>query len=150
MEQASERKWRGGFTLIELMAVIVIIGILAAIVVPNWMAAVEKGRMNAAKTQIRQLEGGLKMFKLDNAFYPSTEQGLDALLNAPTSGRIPESYQRGGYMDGSKVPDDPWGNPYDYESPGSSGYDYEIVSLGADGLPGGEDENSDIESWNIE
>ena len=109
-----------------------------------------RNRMNAAKTQIRQFEGGLKMFKLDNAFYPSTEQGLEALLSAPTSGRVPASYQKGGYMDGSKIPDDPWGNPYEYESPGSNGYDYEIVSLGADGLPGGEDENADIESWNIE
>ena len=132
------------------MAVIIIIGILAAIVAPRFLGGVEEGKITAAKVQIRNFEAALKMFKLKHGFYPSTEQGLEALVSAPTTGRIPENYPRNGYLEGSRVPDDPWGNQYLYESPGSRGYDYEIVSLGADGLPGGENENADIESWNIE
>jgi general secretion pathway protein G len=141
---------QGGFTLIELMVVIVIIGILAAIVAPRFMKGAEEGRISAAKVQIRHFETALKMFKLHNGFYPSTEQGLDALITAPTSGRIPEKYQEGGYLESSKIPDDPWGTPYRYECPGSHGFDYEITSLGADGIDGGEGENADIESWDIE
>lgn len=150
MDRTRTRKSQGGFTLIELMVVIVIIGVLAAIVAPRFMRGAEEGRISAAKVQIRNFETGLKMFKLKHGFYPSTEQGLDALVNAPSSGRIPENYPRGGYLESAQIPNDPWGNPYMYESPGSHGFDYEIVSYGADGSPGGEDENADIESWNIE
>jgi len=150
MDRACIRKSQGGFTLIELMVVIVIIGILAAYIAPKLIGRTEDAKINGAKAQIRGLETGLKLFRLDSGFYPSTEQGLEALVSSPSSGRIPENYQKGGYLESSRVPDDPWGNPYIYESPGSHGFDYEIVSLGADGLPGGEDENADIESWSIE
>ncbi len=132
------------------MVVIVIIGILAAYIAPKLIGRTEDAKINGAKAQIRGLETGLKLFRLDSGFYPSTEQGLEALVSSPSSGRIPENYQKGGYLESSRVPDDPWGNPYIYESPGSHGFDYEVVSLGADGLPGGEDENADIESWGIE
>lgn len=138
-----------GFTLIELMVVIVIIGILAAYIAPKFINRTEDAKINATKVQIRGFETGLKLFRLDCGFYPSTEQGLQSLINAPTAGRIPENYKTGGYMETTKVPEDPWGNPYIYESPGSSGFDYEIRSLGADGVEGGEDENADIQSWNI-
>ncbi len=150
MDRACIRKSQGGFTLIELMVVIVIIGILAAYIAPKLIGRTEDAKINGAKAQIRGLETGLKLFRLDSGFYPSTEQGLEALVSSPSSGRIPENYQKGGYLESSRVPDDPWGNPYIYESPGSHGFDYEVVSLGADGLPGGEDENADIESWSIE
>ncbi len=144
------RKSERGFTLIELMVVIVIIGILAAYIAPKFIERTEDAKINAAKAQIRSFETGLKLFRLDSGFYPSTEQGLQALVVEPTTGRIPEKYKKGGYLDSAKVPNDPWGNPYIYESPGSHGFDYEIKSLGADGVEGGEDENADIESWNIE
>ena len=150
MNRTRERKYQAGFTLIELMVVIVIIGLLAAIVAPRFMRGAEEGRIVAGKVQIRNFESSLKMFKLKHAFYPSTDQGLEALISAPGSGRSIENYPAGGYLEGSNVPDDPWGNEYIYESPGSHGYDYEIVSLGADGMVGGENENADIESWNIE
>jgi general secretion pathway protein G len=149
MALTQRRRSEAGFTLIELMAVIVIIGILAAIVAPRFMGGVETAKITGAKAQIRNFEGALKMFKLKHGFYPSTSQGLEALLSAPSSGRVPENYPAGGYLQGGIIPDDPWGTPYIYESPGSQGYDYEIVSLGADALAGGEDENADIESWNI-
>jgi general secretion pathway protein G len=149
MEQTGSRNSEAGFTLIELMAVIVIIGVLAAIVVPRYMDIVEKGKVTGVQAQIRNFEAGLKMFKLNHGFYPSTEQGLEALISAPGSGRIPEDYPRNGYLEGSSVPDDSWGTPYIYESPGSQGYDYEIVSLGADAMDGGEGFDADIESWNI-
>lgn len=138
-----------GFTLIELMVVIVIIGILAAYIAPKFINRTEDAKINAAKAQIRSFETGLKLFRLDCGFYPTTEQGLQALVTAPTTGRIPENYKEGGYLETAKVPDDPWGNPYLYESPGSNGFDYEIRSLGADGVEGGEKENTDIESWNM-
>lgn len=150
MDDTKKRRRQRGFTLIELMAVIVIIGILASIATVAIVGRVTEARITATKVQIRNFEGALKGFKIRHGFYPSSDQGLEALVAAPTSGRIPKDYPRNGYLDSSKVPDDQWGNPYIYESPGSHGYDYEIVSFGADGLPGGEDENADIESWNIE
>jgi general secretion pathway protein G len=150
MDRFSQRRSQGGFTLIELMVVIVIIGILAAYIAPKLLNRTEDAKINAAKVQIRSLETGLKLFKLDNGFYPSTDQGLEALVSEPSTGRTPENYKKGGYLEGGKVPEDPWRNPYAYSSPGSHGFDYEIVSYGADGLEGGEDENADIESWNIE
>ncbi len=149
MKRAGRQRSEAGFTLIELMAVIVIIGILAALVVPRFLGGVEEAKITGAQAQIRNFEGGLKMFKLKHGFYPSTEQGLEALISAPASGRVPENYPRGGYLEGGSIPDDPWGTPYIYESPGSHGYDYEIVALGADAIEGGEDENADIESWDI-
>jgi general secretion pathway protein G len=149
MEQ-NNRKRQGGFTLIELMAVVVIIGILAAIVSVAIIPNVGKAKKTAAVGDIVGFKNAVKSFYLDNGFYPSTAQGLDALVRLPSTGRIPESHQKGGYLDDfSEVPDDPWGIPYVYESPGSHGYDYEIVSLGADAAPGGEDEDADIESWNL-
>ncbi len=150
MDHIRQRRSQGGFTLIELMVVIVIIGILAAYIAPRFIGQTEKAKVSEAKAQIRSFEIALKMFRLDNGFYPSTEQGLESLVTQPTTGRIPEKYNKGGYLESARIPDDPWGNPYIYTSPGSHGFDYEIVSLGADGLEGGEDENADIESWNIE
>ena len=148
--RARLEKTQGGFTLIELMVVIVIIGILAAYIAPKFIGRTEDAKINAAKAQIRSFETSLKLFRLDNGFYPSTEQGLESLMSPPASGRIPENYKKGGYIESAKIPDDPWGTPYVYASPGSQGFDYEIVSLGSDGVEGGEDENADIKSWSIE
>jgi general secretion pathway protein G len=148
MTSEKERKGQGGFTLIELMAVVVIIGILATIVSVAIVTNVEKAKINAAVAQIANFKTALKLFKINHGFYPSTEQGLEALVQPPTTGRIPQDYPRNGYLDDTTtVPDDPWGTPYVYESPGSHGFDYEVTSLGADAMPGGEDGDADIESW---
>jgi general secretion pathway protein G len=149
MHKDRGRQGERGFTLIELMVVIVIIGILAAYIAPKFINRTEDAKISTTKVQIRSFESALKMFRLDCGFYPSTEQGLQSLIAAPSTGRIPENYKQGGYLESAKVPDDPWGNAYLYESPGSNGFDYEIRSLGADGVEGGENENTDIESWNI-
>jgi general secretion pathway protein G len=149
MNKNRRKRNERGFTLIELMVVIVIIGILAAYIAPKFINRTEDAKINTAKAQIRGFESALKLFRLDCGFYPSTEQGLQALISVPTTGRIPENYKTGGYLESAQVPDDPWGNDYLYESPGSNGFDYEIRSLGADGVEGGENENADIASWNI-
>jgi len=135
---------RAGFTLIEIMVVIVILGLLAALVVPKLIGRTEEAKKTQTRVQIKSLQQALELFKLDNGFYPTTDQGLDALVRAPEAGRIPKNYRKGGYID--RTPKDPWGNPYVYVSPGQHG-DYDISSYGADGVQGGEGEDADINSW---
>ncbi|MCX7793124.1 MAG: type II secretion system major pseudopilin GspG [Thermodesulfovibrionales bacterium] len=142
-------KEREGFTLIEVLVVIFILSILAAIVAPKIIGRTDDARIAEAKLQIKNFETALKLFKLDNGFYPSTEQGLEALITKPTTGRIPPNYREGGYLEQKKIPLDPWGNPYIYLSPGIHG-DYDIISYGADGKEGGEGKDADITNWNIQ
>jgi general secretion pathway protein G len=130
-----------GFTLIEIMVVLVILGILAGIVVPKLLDEPEKARRTKAEVQIKSFEPALAMYKLHNGFFPTTEQGLDALVRKPERGRTPKNYKEGGYI--SKIPLDPWDNPYVYLCPGTQG-DYDLISYGADGEPGGEGNNADI------
>ena len=136
-----------GFTFIEIMVVVAILAILAALVVPRIMGRTDDAKRTAAKVQIRNIEGALQLYKLDSANYPSTEQGLKALVEKPTVGVIPKHWKADGYL--PRVPDDPWGNPFHYISPGAKG-DYQITSLGADDETGGEDKNADISNWNLE
>ena len=138
-----------GFTLIELLVVIVILGILVAVVTPKIMQRPQQARCIKTKVDIQNLESALKLFKLDNGFYPSTEQGLDALLVAPDTGRVSNSYREGGYIEKSKIPKDPWGSDFVYLSPGVNG-EYDIISYGSDGVPGGEGKDKDINSWEID
>jgi len=135
---------RAGFTLIEIMVVIVILGLLAALVVPKLIGRTEEAKKTQSRVQIKNIENALQLFKLDNGFYPGTDQGLEALVRVPEAGRIPKNYRKGGYVD--RVPKDPWGNPYVYVSPGTHG-EYDISSYGADGVAGGEGEDADINSW---
>lgn len=138
-----------GFTLIELMVVIVILGILAAVIAPRIIGRTDEARVTEARVQIKNLETALKLYKLDNGLYPSTEQGLEALVKKPTTGIIPRNWREGGYLEKKKLPADPWGNPYLYVSPGLGG-DTDIISYGADGVRGGEGINKDLENWNLE
>ena len=140
---------QAGFTLIELMVVIVILGFLAALTIPRFMGESDKAKQGVAKTQIVSLETALKMYKLDNGSYPTTEQGLKALVEAPTTGNLPKNWRKGGYLEKGKVPKDPWKNDFIYISPGSHG-DFDLSSLGADGEPGGEEFDKDINNWEIE
>ena len=133
-----------GFTLVEIMVVVVIIGILGALVVPKLLGRTGEARVTAAKTDIATMMQALKLYKLDNQRYPSTEQGLQALITKPTSGPAANGWKEGGYME--KLPKDPWGNPYQYLSPGIHG-EVDIFSLGADGQPGGTGEDADVGSW---
>ncbi|EAT14374.1 type II secretion system major pseudopilin GspG [Desulfuromonas acetoxidans] len=136
-----------GFTLIEVMVVVVILGILAGIVVPKLLDRPEEARRTKAELQIKGIEDALALYKLDNGLFPSTEQGLQALVEKPESGRIPIKYREGGYM--KKIPSDPWGGNYIFLSPGING-DYDLLSYGADGEPGGEGKDADVKSWEIE
>jgi general secretion pathway protein G len=137
---------RGGFTLIEIMVVIVILAMLAAIVGPKLMGRTDDAKITDTRVQIKNIETALKLYKLDTGSYPSTEQGLGALVAKPTVGVIPNSYKDGGYLESKKMPKDPWGNDYLYVSPGEHG-DYDLFSYGADGAKGGEGKNADINSW---
>jgi general secretion pathway protein G len=140
---------RRGFTLIELMVVIVILGILALYIGPKIMGRPEEAKQVKARMDIASLETALKLYKLDTGSYPSTEQGLQALISAPETGNAAQKWRKGGYLEKSRVPNDPWGNDYVYISPGVNN-DFDIISYGADGVPGGEDENKDINSWEFE
>jgi general secretion pathway protein G len=136
-----------GFTLIEIMVVVVILGILAAIVVPKVMDRPDSARIVKAKQDIRALEAALQMYKLDNFNYPSTDQGLEALAKKPSGTPEPRNWKQGGYID--RMPKDPWGNDYQYMQPGVHG-DVDLFSLGADGRPGGDGINADIGNWTLE
>ena len=133
-----------GFTLIEVMVVIVILGVLAALIVPRVMSRPDEARVVAARQDISSLLQAVKLYRLDNRRYPSTEQGLQALISKPSSGPLPEKWQP--YLD--KLPLDPWGKPYQYLQPGTHG-EVDIFSLGADNLPGGEGFDADIGSWSL-
>ncbi len=135
-----------GFTLIELMVVVVILGMLATIVTPLVLRRVEEARRTTAKVQIKNFQSALDMFKLDNLFYPTTEQGLEALVERPVTGGITTKWKQ--YLD--KIPKDPWGNDYVYICPGIDGRDCDIISFGQDGEEGGEGDNADIHSWDLD
>ena len=135
-----------GFTLIELMVVIVILGLLATIIMPKILDRPEQARRLKAKVQIRNFQSALALFKTDTGRFPTTSQNLEALVNDPGL----RGWKQGGYIEGGKVPIDPWGNPYIYLCPGVHGEDYEIESYGKDGEDDGTGDDADIESWNID
>ena len=136
------RALQRGFTLIELMVVLVIIGVLAALIVPNVIERADDARVTAARTDVNNLMQALKLYRLDNQRYPTAEQGLQALLTRPTAGPAAPNWKP--YVE--KLPNDPWGRPYQYMNPGIKG-EIDVLSLGADGQPGGEGKNADIGSW---
>ena len=133
-----------GFTLVELMVVIVIIGLLATVVIVNVLPTRDKAMVEKARADIALIEQGLEMYRLDNFNYPAGDQGLGALQTPPAGLAQPDRYRRGGYL--KRLPDDPWGKPYQYANPGTHGA-IDIYSLGADGAPGGTGENADIGNW---
>ncbi|WP_407294175.1 type II secretion system major pseudopilin GspG [Stutzerimonas zhaodongensis] len=137
---------QGGFTLIEIMVVVVILGILAALVVPQVMNRPDQAKVTVAKGDIKAIGAALDMYKLDNYSYPSTQQGLDALVEKPSGNPQPKNWNRDGYL--KRVPKDPWGNEYQYLSPGTQG-PYDLYSYGADGKQGGSDLNADIGNWDL-
>lgn len=145
-EEKKRRDSERGFTLIEIMVVVTILAILIALVAPKMVGRSDQARRVATQAQIKNIEGALQLYKLDNGVYPDTEQGLDALVRLPTIGVIPKHWKEGGYL--AKVPDDAWGNAYVYISPGTNG-EYDLLSYGADNEPGGEGDNADLESGNL-
>lgn len=138
---------QSGFTLIEVMVVVVILGILAAVVVPRVMSRPDEARVIRAQQDIRALGSALKLYRLDNFNYPDTDQGLQALVERPVN--LPEEarWKQGGYLE--RLPKDPWGNEYQYLQPGARGA-FDLYSLGADGAPGGEESDADIGNWSIQ
>jgi general secretion pathway protein G len=135
-----------GFTLLEVMVVVVILGILAALVVPKIISRPDEARVIAAKQDIASLMQALRLYRLDNLRYPTTEQGLQALVAPPSAAPLPPNWKAGGYVE--RLPRDPWGNPYQYLNPGIRG-EVDIFSFGADGAPGGEGNDADIGSWSL-
>ncbi|WP_408595024.1 type II secretion system major pseudopilin GspG [Limnohabitans sp.] len=142
MKNLPTAKRQRGFTLIELMVVLAILGVLAALIVPNVLDRADDARSTAARTDVNNLMQALKLYRLDNQRYPAAEQGLQALVVKPSTGPAPLNWKP--YVD--KLPNDPWGRPYQYMNPGVKG-EVDVLSLGADGQPGGEGKNADIGSW---
>ena len=140
---------QSGFTLIELMVVMVILATLAVFVVPRFMDEPKRAQRVKAQVTIKNLETALKTYYLDNGFYPSTDQGLEALVIVPNTDPVPDKWRKGGYLESGRVPKDPWGGDYIYLSPGQHG-DFDLISYGPDKIQGGEDWDADIESWNLE
>jgi general secretion pathway protein G len=145
-KSCQQRRRQRGFTLIEIMVVVIILGILAAIVAPNVIGRVGDAQIAAAKQDIRGIENSLKFYRLDNFSYPTTEQGLQALVTRPNDPNV-KNWKAGGYLD--RLPKDPWGNPYQYLNPGNNA-EIDIYTLGRDGRPGGEGEDADIGNWDLE
>jgi general secretion pathway protein G len=135
-----------GFTLIEIMVVVVIIGILAALVGPKLFGQVDRARIAAAKAEISTIENAMKFYRLDNFVYPSSEQGVEALVTKPNDPSV-KNWNPGGYLE--RLPKDPWGNPYLYRNPGTQG-EIDVLTLGADGIEGGEGNNADIGNWDLD
>ena len=142
MKNLATAKRQRGFTLIELMVVLAILGVLAALIVPNVLDRADDARGTAARADVNNLMQALKLYRLDNQRYPAAEQGLQALVVKPSTGPAPVNWKP--YLD--KLPNDPWGRPYQYMNPGVKG-EVDVLSLGADGQPGGEGKNADIGSW---
>jgi len=140
---------QAGFTLIELMVVIIILGVLAGLIIPRVMGRPDEARQAKAKIQMESMESALKLYKLDNGNYPTTEQGLKALVEPPAAGNLPKNWRQGGYLEKGKIPKDPWGNDFVYVSPGSHG-DFDLSCLGKDGEAGGEGVDKDINNWELE
>jgi general secretion pathway protein G len=147
MDSRNSRHAARGFTLIEIMVVVVIIGLLAAFILPNVFGNVEKAQIAKVKGDIQGIETALTMYKLDNYKYPSTDLGLAALVQRPNDPTV-RNWRDGGYI--KRVSKDPWGNPYQYLYPGLHGQEYDLYSFGADGQEGGEGPNADIGNWNLE
>ena len=141
-QSSSKRRRQSGFTLIELMVVLAIIGVLAALIVPNVLGRADDARITAARTDVGNLMQALKLYKLDNQRFPSSEQSLNALILKPTTEPVPGNWKP--YLD--KLPSDPWGRPYQYLNPGIKG-EVDVLSFGADGQAGGEGNNADLGSW---
>jgi general secretion pathway protein G len=144
---AMRRARHAGFTLIEIMVVVIIIGLLAAVVVPQFLGRVDDARVTKAKQDVQAMQTALTMFKLDNYVYPSTDMGLKALAQKPDASTV-KNWRPGGYL--QHVNKDPWGNDYQYHLPGTHGGEYDLYSLGADGKPGGEGYDADIGNWNLD
>ncbi|MBI5639750.1 MAG: type II secretion system major pseudopilin GspG [Nitrospirae bacterium] len=145
---SSNRYRNAGFTLLEIIVVVFILSLLVAIVAPKIIGRTDDAKIADAKVQIRNFETALKLFKIDNGFYPDTQQGLEALIAKPGTGKIPDRYKEGGYLEQKKIPADPWGSPYIYISPGIHG-DFDIISYGADNKEGGEGKDADITNWEL-
>lgn len=145
--KVTQRHYSAGFTLIEVMVVVVILGILAAIVVPRVLDRPDAARITKAKQDIRTLESALNLYKLDNISYPTTDQGLEALVHKPSTPPDPKNWKEGGYVD--RLPTDPWQRTYQYLTPGTHSI-IDIYTLGADGQPGGDGPDADIGNWNLE
>jgi general secretion pathway protein G len=144
MQARAQHRPQGGFTLIEIMVVVVILGILASVIVPKIMDNPDKARIVKAKNDVQAIKGALDLYKLDNFNYPSTDQGLQALVQKPAGSPEARNWKQGGYLD--RVPKDPWGNEYQYLNPGVNA-EVDIFSYGADGRPSGEGVNGDIGNW---
>ena len=135
---------KNGFTLIEMMVVLIILSVIGVMVVPNILGRPDEARVTVAKSDIKSIENALDLYKLDNFNYPTTEQGLKALVEKPTAAPVPQNWNGAAYL--KKLPQDPWGNAYIYKQPGTKG-EYDLISLGADGKEGGEGKSADIGNW---
>lgn len=144
LEKKHPHPWQQGFTLIEIMVVLVIMGVLAALIMPNLMERPDQARATAARQDVGSVMQALKLYRLDNGEYPSAAQGLRALVEKPTGGKVPPNWRN--YLE--RLPNDPWQKPYQYLNPGTNG-EIDVFSLGADGEPGGEKANADIGSWQL-